>query len=72
MPEIVVPKTLDEAVETLETALADIREDQAKANNGVAKAGKRIRANFQIIAKTSKAARKIVTELTKKEKKAKD
>ena len=59
------PVNFDEAMETIQEAVASIEADREKTNNGVAKAGRRVRANLQTIAKTCKEARKLVTELKK-------
>lgn len=61
--EFTPPKTFDEAMETVQESVAAIEADREKTNKGVAKAGRRVRAELQTIAKTCKAARKLVTEL---------
>ena len=62
------PETLENAMENIQEAIAAINEDMPKISNGVAKAGRRARSNFQVIVKNSKAARALVTELTKNKK----
>jgi len=61
MVDFVEPKSLDEAMEIIEESVASIESDREKTNNGVAKAGRRVRKELQTIIKNAKVARKLVT-----------
>lgn len=66
MTDSTPPTSLAQAVEKIQEALFEINGDLPKVDNGVAKAGRRVRKSFQSIVKISKTARQLVTDQIKK------
>ncbi len=66
MADYTPPTSVAQAVEMIQEALVGINEDLPKVEKGIAKAGRRVRKYFQLIVKTSKAARQLVTDQVKK------
>jgi len=56
-----------DTVTNIERALEEIRVDQAKVEKGVTKAARRVRKQFQFIAKACKEGRASVLALSKKQ-----
>jgi len=66
MENFTPPTSLAQVVEVIQEALVEINGDLPKVEKGIAKAGRRVRKNFQTIVKTSRIARQLVTSKVKK------